>query len=114
MVNFKENELRAGQAVLDEAKRDRASRRKSVNSDISAATYEGLNFYDRAPVSLVMSRWEGRQKPAICYICGTRGGSMYVENGNKFCIEHKYLMRAPIEEIERAKKQIKERLNVKK
>lgn len=107
-----EADRKGARAMLNKAKADHASRKKSSNDNLYGACLDGAKFYSLKPVSVNIRTKDinFRRKPMkSCCICETQGGTFYIENGKAFCPNHKYMMDWPESEKQRFINQLKNR-----
>ena len=93
----KENRnLQLGKKLLNEAKADMASRKKSTDNNMQQALLEGVSYEVKQPISVVgdpIKAFEFRRKNKIeCCICKISSGVFYINNNKKYCSEHKEFM----------------------
>lgn len=75
-----------GLELLNHAKADRQSRKRSADNDLNAACLDGAKFIWAKPVSVSSKTPVFRRKPKIkCWICGDMGGEMIIEGGKAYC-----------------------------
>ena len=88
-----------GKDVLKHAKDERASKKRSADGDLNAACLEGAGFYCRRPVTFFGKGNDYKRKVNMCCVCGTRGGTFFINDGKAFCREHKQAMYLPGKEL---------------
>lgn len=92
----KENAKKQGKKLVAEAKRDMESRSKATAHNLNQAILEGVSHEVKQPVTVSgdpVKAFEHRQKNKIsCCICGISAGTFFINNGEKFCSQHKDFM----------------------
>ena len=91
-----EKNIEAGKKALKKAKDDMASGKRCADHDMQQVLLGGVSHEVRQPITVMgdpIKAYEYRKKNKIsCCICGISAGTFYVNNGEKFCSQHKAFM----------------------